>query len=110
MHRETDKMMEVPDDVLHEVLEAERELFAAQRRYRKKPYPTNNDIIDAIREALKRGYGMHPDDFPYQVLEVLELRGFEVRHVTIKRIWRLYETLVRKGVIPDYLGVVVREE
>ncbi len=98
----------VPEDALLEIIEEERrlypEMFGVKRR--KKPYPSGRDLADAIREALRRAMGIHPDEFPDLVLEVLEERGFEVRHVTIQRIWRMYETMVRKGVISDQLGVV----
>ena len=49
---------------------------------------------------------IHPNDFPSLVLKILEDRGYDVRHVTVKRIWRTYEMLVRKGVISDVLHVV----
>ena len=98
----------IPEDGLREVLEEEERLYRRMKRgYRKRPYPSNRDIADAIREVIARHMVEHPDDFPEAVLEVLEERGFETRHVTIKRIWRMYETLVRKGVISDTLGVVV---
>ncbi len=99
----------VPEDALAEILEEEERLYPemfGRRPRRKKPYPSNRDVVEAIRDTLARAYGLHPDEFPELVLELLEERGFEVRHVTVKRIWRLYETLVRRGVISDALGVV----
>ncbi len=98
----------VPEDGLREVLEEEERLYRRLRRgYRKKPYPSNRDIAEAIREVISRRMVEHPDDFPDAVIEVLEERGFETRHVTVKRIWRMYEVMVRKGVISDVLGVVI---
>ena len=97
----------VPEEGLREVLEEEERILRSMRaRYRKKPYPSNRDIVEAIREALATKHIEHPDEFPDAVIEVLEERGFETRHVTVKRIWRLYETMVRKGVIRDELGVL----
>ncbi len=72
----------------------------------KKPYPSSRDILEAVKEAAMRFYAIHPQDFPDIVLEILESKGFDVRHVTVKRIWRIYEKLVREGRMPDTLGVV----
>jgi len=94
----------IPEDVLREVLEAESELRVTKTR-KKKPYPTSRDVVEAIIEAV-RTFSGHPDEFPEYVLEVLRSKGFDVRHVTVKRIWRTYELLVRKGVIGDRLGVL----
>ncbi len=95
----------VPPDVLDDILEAEREILTTHKR-KKKPYPSNSDLVEAIIEALSTFYG-HPDNFPDHVIKVLRSKGFETRHVTLKRIWRTYEMLVRKRVIKDKLGVVV---
>jgi len=95
----------IPDDVLEEVLEEERRLFKNRRK--KLPYPSSREVAEAVIEAV-RSFSGHPDDFPGYVLEILREKGYETRHVTIKRIWRMYETLVRKGVISDRLGVLAR--
>jgi hypothetical protein len=101
----SDKIYEnVPEDVLEEVLEAEKEVIE-DRRKRKKPYPSSRDIVEAVVEAV-RTFSGHPDEFPDFVLEILKSKGFDVRHVTVKRIWRTYEMLVRKGVIGDKLRVL----
>lgn len=94
----------IPDDVLEEVLEAEKELLPGREK-RKKPYPSSRDIVEAVVEAV-RTFSGHPDEFPDYVLELLKSKGFDVRHVTVKRIWRTYEMLVRKGVIGDKLRVL----
>ncbi|ABM81069.1 hypothetical protein [Hyperthermus butylicus] len=93
----------VPEDVLEEIVSAESELKQKRKRY--KPYPSSRDVVEAVIEAV-RTFSGHPDEFPDYVLEILEARGFDVRHVTLKRIWRTYEMLVRKGVIGDRLGVL----
>ncbi len=96
----------IPKDVLEEVLEAEREVLKELRRLkRKKPYPSSRDVAEAIVEAV-RTFSGHPNEFPEHVLRLLEEKGFDVRHVTIRRIWRLYENLVRRKVIADRLGVL----
>jgi len=94
----------LPEDVLEEVLDAERE-ERERRRRRRLPYPTSRDIVEAVVEATRLFTG-HPDEFPDFVLELLRRRGFYVGFVTVKRIWRVYEDLVRRGVISDVLGVV----
>ncbi len=92
----------IPEDVLEEVLEEERK----QRMKKKTPYPSSRDIAEAVIEAAKMAQGIHPDEFPDLVLKILEDQGFDTRHVTVKRIWNTYESLVRRGVIRDTLGVI----
>jgi len=94
----------IPEDVLEEVLKAEKEITAGRGR-RKKLYPSSRDVVEAVVEAVRMFSG-HPDEFPDFVLELLKSKGFDVRHVTVKRIWRTYEMLVRKGVIGDKLRVL----
>ena len=96
----------IDEDLVREVLEYEEKHVRRRGRPRKKPYPTGRDIARAVVTAVATFYG-HPDDFPSFVLELLESEGFDVRHVTVKRIWRMYEELVRRRVIGDRLGVVV---
>ena len=102
--KELDYSDYLPEDVLKEIEEAEREIAERAPR-RKKPYPSSRDVVEAVIEAVRRFDG-HPDEFPDFVLNLLRSKGFEVRHVTVKRIWRTYENLVRKGVIGDKLGVL----
>ncbi len=100
-----DELDFIPEDALEDVLEAEREL--EQKKRKRKPYPSSRDVVEAVIEAVRMFSG-HPDEFPDFVLELLKSKGFDVRHVTVQRIWRTYETLVRKGVIGDRLGVLSR--
>ena len=71
----------------------------------KKPYPRNDDIAEAILEVVGIPT-LKPEDLPDRVRRVLEERGFYTGLVTEKRVWRIYETLVRRGRIYDVLGVV----
>ena len=71
----------------------------------KKPYPRNDDIAEAILEVMGIPT-LKPEDLPDRVRRVLEERGFYTGLVTDKRVWRIYETLVRRGRIYDVLGVV----
>ena len=97
---------EIPEDVIEDLMEAEEELREPQRAKRKKRYPSTRDIAEAVRAVALMYRGGDPSEFPERVLEYLEEQGFYVGHVTEKRIWRTYETLVRRRVIPDTLGVV----
>ena len=71
----------------------------------KKPYPRNDDIAEAILEVVGIPT-LKPEDLPDRVRRVLEERGFYTGLVADKRVWRIYETLVRRGRIYDVLGVV----
>lgn len=98
----------VPDDVLEELREAARELEGRRLGSRrvKRSYPSSRDIVEAVRDAALSATTVNPLDFPDMVRERLEARGFYAGLVTDRRIWRVYEDLVRRGVIPDTLGVV----
>lgn len=93
----------IPEDVLREVLESEKRVCSRRRKAR---YPTSRDIVEAVIRASERARGLHPSEFPDLVYRILEEWGFSTRFVTIKRIWRVYENLVNRGVISDVLGVV----
>ncbi len=95
----------IPEDVLEEILEYEEQHRGRKKKH--KPYPSSRDIVEAVEEAALKARGIHPDNFPELVLEILREKGFDTSHVNIKRIWRTYEKLVREHVIPDTLGVVV---
>jgi len=107
MRNKGDEADDIPEELLEEIREIEEELALkpGPRRPRKR-YPSNNDIADAI-VAVASTYGFAgPEYFPYTVKQYLEGQGFYTGLVNDKRIWRIYETLVRKGRIRDYLGVV----
>jgi len=73
---------------------------------RKKKYPSRKDLMNAIKKALGKVI-LHPHDFPQAVYEVLMEEGFDCSYLTIKRIWKTYEEMVRRGEIYDILDVVV---
>ena len=74
-------------------------------RAAKKPYPRNDDVAEAVLEAVSKPT-LKPEELPDAVRRLLEERGFYAGLVTDKRVWRIYETLVRKGRLYDVLGVV----
>jgi hypothetical protein len=100
---------EIPEDVLEELLEISKEIEEeiGLKRRKKAKYPSAREIARAIAKAAKSYRGANPEDFPDLVRELLEEEGYDTSHVTDKRIWRTYETLVRRGIIRDTLGVVM---
>ncbi len=91
----------VPEDVLKEVEEYEK---SEREKYRrsgsKKPFPSNEDVAEAIKEVcggiITRG---NIDTLFEAVKKHLEEQGFETRFLTEGRFWRLVTNLVKKGVI-----------
>ncbi|MEB3846725.1 MAG: hypothetical protein GSR74_01965 [Desulfurococcales archaeon] len=100
---------EIPEDVLEELLEISKEIEEeiGRRPRRRAKYPSAREIAQAVAEAAKMFRGADPQEFPDLVRKLLEDEGYDTRHVTDRRIWRTYETLVRRGVIRDTLGVVM---
>ena len=96
----------IPEDVVEEVL---RESRRKKEKKEKKPYPSSRELAEVILVGAKTYQGS-PNEFPEYIIELLEERGYYAGHVTIKRIWRMYEKLVERGVIIDYLGVVTKKE
>jgi len=72
----------------------------------KKKYPRNEDIRIAIRKSTF--FIGHPHDFPDIIYDKLIEEGFNVSFLTRRRIWRIYEEMVRKGEIDDFLNVVIK--
>ncbi|MCD6369747.1 MAG: hypothetical protein J7L38_08150 [Thermoproteales archaeon] len=76
----------------------------------KKNYPRNSDLRKAILTVLSSNIFLTPDDFPEEVIKTLERNGFYTGLVNTKRIWRIYEKMVRKGEIYDILDVVTEDK
>ncbi|RLF11079.1 MAG: hypothetical protein DRJ62_04170 [Thermoprotei archaeon] len=72
---------------------------------KRRSYPHLSDIAEAIYEVLSREF-VKPQLFYDKVKLKLEEKGFCTIHVTVKRVWRVYEDMVRRGRIYDVLGVV----
>ncbi|MHC1600890.1 MAG: hypothetical protein ACXQTI_02995 [Candidatus Nezhaarchaeales archaeon] len=73
---------------------------------RKKGYPHTSDVMEAIMEILSDEVYVKPELFYDKVKAKLEDKGFKTSYLTVKRVWRVYEEMVRKGRIYDALGVV----
>lgn len=76
---------------------------------RKLDYPRNDDIAEAILAVLSKNPLISPADFVEEVIKELKERGFYTNLVNAKRVWRIYESMVRKGTIYDVLDVVKRK-
>ncbi len=94
----------IPDDVLKEVEEAE-ESMKRQRRRRRGMRPARSDIMRAVAEVAS-GPLIRPEDFPDLVRERLKREGFDVTHLSDKRVWATYEDMVKRGKLRDYLRVI----
>lgn len=100
----------IPEDVVEDLEEAVEELREELKRgYRKRKlrYPSNRDIAEAVR-SVSGSVGV-PEDLFAAVREYLESRGFYTGLVSERRVWMVYEGLVRKKAIRDFLGVLEGE-
>ena len=73
---------------------------------RRKGYPHTSDVMEAIMELLSDEAYIKPELFYDKVKARLEDKGFITSYLTVKRVWKIYEEMVRKGKIYDVLGVV----
>jgi hypothetical protein len=72
----------------------------------RRKYPYNKDLVNAIRSVVYECFLIEPQMFYEAVINKLSKQGFDTRYVTVKRIWRIYEEMVRRKVISDVLSVV----
>lgn len=102
-------LSDLPEDVLEdlEAVASEIESETRARVKRKVRLPSSRDLAEVVAEAALQARGVPPEEFPSIVIKLLEERGFYTKYVNEKRIWRVYESLVRRRVIPDTLGVVM---
>lgn len=76
---------------------------------KKLKYPRNDDIANAIIKVLSKNPLLHPSDFFEEVIEELKKEKFFTGLVNPKRVWKVYENMVKRGVIYDILDVVRQE-
>jgi hypothetical protein len=73
---------------------------------RKKGYPHNSDIMKVIMEISNKEIFIKPEDFYDKIRAKLEEKGFKTSFLTTKRVWRIYEEMVKKKIIYDFLEVM----
>lgn len=90
-----DRYSKIPEDLLREVVRNTQR--SRERRGGKKPYPSNRDVELAVLEISGGVINRDLVDQLYsEVLELLRERGFEPRHVTERRLWRIVTTMVER--------------
>jgi len=72
----------------------------------ERKYPYNKDLMNAIRSIVYECFLIEPQIFYEIVINKLNEWGFDTRYITVKRVWRIYEEMVKKKVIDDVLSVV----
>ena len=100
----SEEYYEAPRDVI-EIEDVINQVKIRKRSKRKSLYPTRKDLAEAVKASTTSFTG-NPDEFPEKVLDMLSREGFDTSYVTVKRIWKTYEDLVRRKIIRDFLGVV----
>jgi len=97
----------IPEDLLEEIRRYERE----EKSKEKVQFPSSRDIVEAMKAAslVSKG-GIHPDEFPEVVANMLREKGFDTRFVSAKRVWKVYENLVERGIIPECFRCSSEEE
>jgi len=76
---------------------------------RKLKYPRNDDIANAIIRVLSKNPLLHPSDLFEEVIEELKEEKFFTGLVNPRRVWKVYENMVKKGMIYDVLDVVKKK-
>ena len=73
---------------------------------RRLKYPSSSDLAEALKAVVCSTSMVHPSNLVELVKEELKRRGFYPGLVNAKRVWRTYLGLVKKGFLPDVLGVI----
>jgi len=101
MKEEYEKMLfNVSVDMLKEIEEYERNEYIKQNRMLKRKYPSNKEVVNAIKNLTGGTINRYViDDFYEVVKKYLKDKGFDVSALNKKRFWRLVTNLIRKGYI-----------
>ncbi|HWQ17362.1 MAG TPA: hypothetical protein VNL13_05980 [Sulfolobales archaeon] len=92
----SDIFSQVPEDLLREVVGNSRR--SRGHRGGKKPYPSNRDVERIVLEVTGGVIGRDLMDHLYgEVLRLLSEKGFDPRHVTERRFWRIVTLMIEKG-------------
>lgn len=61
--------------------------------------------MNAIRSVIYEYFLIEPQTFYEVVIDKLRKEGFNTKHVTVKRVWKVYEKMVKEKIIDDVLSV-----
>ncbi|RLG87103.1 MAG: hypothetical protein DRO15_05365 [Thermoprotei archaeon] len=90
----------INEEMLKEIEEYERKYLRPSHRKPKRAFPSNEDIVEAIRNItggiLTR---WNAEQLFEAVKKYLEDRGFDTSRVTEGRVWRLATNMVKKGML-----------
>ena len=97
-------MLQVPEDALREIEEYEEKEYGHRSGKRKRKYPSNEDIVEAIKNVSGRSLNRYNIDSLYDaVKQYLEERGFDTSALNESRFWRLVTNLAKKGYLKTNL-------
>jgi hypothetical protein len=101
MSEDMDKALtDIPKELLDEIVEYERKerVRRAGSRERRGRFPSNEDIVDAIKDVSGGAITRYNIDTLYEATkQYLEERGFDTSVLSESRFWRLVTNLTRKG-------------
>jgi hypothetical protein len=90
----------VPKELLDEIVEYEEREHGRRTvsKNRKRKFPSNEDIVEAIKEVSGGTITRHNIDVLYDaVKQYLEEKGFDTTALNESRFWRLVTNLTRRG-------------
>jgi len=91
-----DVFSRIPEDLLREVVKNSGR--SRGHRGGKKPYPSNRDVEHAVLEVTGGVINRDLMDYLYdEALRLLSEKGFDPRHVTERRFWRIVTLMIKKG-------------
>lgn len=90
----------IDEEVLREIEEYERKYLKQPHRKSKRAFPSNEDIVEAIREVTGGILTRWSAEQLFEaVKEYLEEKGFDTLKVTEGRVWRLATNMAKKGML-----------
>lgn len=92
-----DILLNVSNELLKDIEEYERREFSRRSKNSKRRYPSNRDVVEAIKEITGGLVSRYMMENLYDAIKgYLEEKGFEVSALNEKRVWRLVLELVKK--------------
>lgn len=100
MSDQRDYYEEVNEEILREIREYEEKYLRTRRAKSKRPFPSNEDVAEAIKAITSGIITRHSAEELYtSVKKYLESRGFDTSRLTEGRLWRLVTSMVKKGIL-----------